>query len=222
MKAPEFEIIKPLKIDAFSKTDLALYEGEQVIVRTLDQSNFAANAIARWLAKRERNILRRLNGLNSDHLPKLLYSDRNTLIRSYMDGVPLVDAGKQTSRFYEIALEVISKMHALGVIHNDLEKPENWIVLKNGEPGIIDFQLAMHMSGQKNYFFKRLSFEDVRHTLKNKKRYCVDKLTEEEAILKNRRSALNKFWRYGFKPVYNFVTRKIFNYSDRASSQYSN
>lgn len=222
MKAPEFDIIKPLKIDAFSKTDLATYQGEKVIVRTLDQSNPAANTIARYLARRERNILKRLNGLNSPHLPKLLYSDRNTLIRSYMDGVPLVDAGKQRAKFYDIALDVIAQMHSLGVIHNDLEKPENWIVLKNGEPGIIDFQLAIHMSHHKNYFFKRLSFEDVRHTLKNKKRYCTTQLTEEEALLKNRRSALNKMWRYGFKPVYNFVTRKIFNYSDRASSQYSN
>lgn len=222
MGAPEFDIIKPLKVDAFSKTDLAVYQGEKVIVRTLDQSNPAANSIARYLARRERNILKRLNGLNSPHLPRLLYSDRNTLIRSYMDGIPLVDAGKQKPEFYSIALDVIANMHQLGVIHNDLEKPENWIVLKNGEPGIIDFQLAMHMNHQNNYFFKRLSFEDVRHTLKNKKRYCTEALTEEEAALKNRRSALNKFWRYGFKPVYNFVTRKIFNYSDRASSQYSN
>ena len=76
MQAPEFEIIKPLKIDAFSKADLAMYQGQQVIVRSLDKSNFAANAIARWLAKRERNILRRLNTLDSEHLPKLLYSDR--------------------------------------------------------------------------------------------------------------------------------------------------
>ena len=222
MSKADFSIIKPLKVDAFSKTDLALYEGQEVIVRTLDHGKFWENAVARWLAKRERNILRRLNTLESPHLPRLLYSDRNTLIRSFIKGTPLIDAGKQTSKFYEQALQVIAQMHQLGVIHNDLEKPENWIVQEDGTPGIIDFQIAMHMSGQKNYFFKRLSFEDIRHTLKNKNRYCVDKLTPEEAVLKDRRSALNRFWRHGFKPVYNFITRKIFNYSDRASSQYSN
>lgn len=221
MTRPDFTVIKPLKIDAFSRTELAWYKEEKVIVRTLDDGNTAETAVARLLAKRERNILRRLGPLNSPYLPKLLHSSKNNLIRSYMDGVPLRDAGKQPPEFYDKALEVIKQMHQAGVIHNDLEKPENWIVMQNGDPGIIDFQLAMYMKRRNNYLFKRLSFEDIRHTLKNKHKFCTVKLTEEEAEIKNRRSTINRIWKHGYKPVYNFVTRKIFNYSDREASKYS-
>ena len=43
-------------------------------------------------------------------------------------------------------------LHQQGIVHNDLEKPENWIVMDNGEPGLIDFQLAKYFSKKHFYF----------------------------------------------------------------------
>lgn len=214
--------IQTLKIDQFSKTDLALYNGRKVIIRTFNNGGVFSRIVARWLAKREKNILEKLNVLQNDNFPKLVYSDKYMLIRSYLEGKALVDSGKQDPAFFQEALKLVKLMHNINVVHNDLEKPENWIVQENKLPGIIDFQISTYIPPYMgSYFFKRLAHEDIRHILKNKDRYCTEPLTNEEDLIKNKKSSLNKLWRYGFKPIYNFITRKIFNYSDRNSSKYS-
>jgi len=111
-------------------------------------------------------------------------------------------------------------MHAAGVVHNDLEKPENWLVIQDDVAGIIDFQLAYH-SVKRGRIFNWSVGEDIRHPIKQKNRYCREHMTDEEKRILTNKSGFGRFWTNYVKPVYNFITRKIFNYSDREHSKYS-
>lgn len=217
----EFSIIKTLKIDAFSKTDLAWYENKKVIVRTLNAQNVFKNCIGKTLANREAKALKLLEAIHSPNLPKLIYKDSNYLIRSYIEGTPLNVSEKQDAIFFKKAFELISQIHKVNVVHNDLEKAENWIKMDNGNPGIIDFQIAMCFP-KKSFLYNRLCYEDIRHVIKNKVRHCLESPSEKELKILNRRPKINKIFRNIAKRTYQFFARKIFNYSDRDSSKYSN
>lgn len=90
----EFSILKTLKIDAFSKTDLARYDKQLVIVRSLNCQGWIKNWIGRRLANREARVLDQLakhretakTGAAYPNFPVLLYKDANYLIRSYLSG----------------------------------------------------------------------------------------------------------------------------------------
>ena len=93
--------------------------------------------------------------------------------------------------------------------------------MDNGDPACIDFQLAQHFS-RKTFLFKLLKKIEQRHIIKSKKRFCSSPLSESELKILNNRSLIHKFARQYIKPFYNFITRKLLNYSDRKSDQYSN
>jgi hypothetical protein len=57
--------------------------------------------------------------------------------------------------------------------------------------------------------------EDIRHLLKHKRTYRPDLLTLREQEILNSPSGASRVWMSVFKPVYVFVTRRIFKWSDR-------
>lgn len=225
----EFLILKTLKIDAFSKTDLAWYNEQFVIVRSLNCQGWFKNWIGRRLANREAQVIAHLakqtetskTGVDYPNFPILLYKDSNYLIRSYIPGCPLNRAGKISADYFKKAKNLVKLLHRNHVVHNDLEKAENWIVMNNGQPGIIDFQIAKYFK-QPNKLMHLLMAEDIRHVLKNKARFCSENLKKKEQIRLKQRPKISRWFRGTFKPIYNFITRKLFRYSDRKSSKYSN
>jgi hypothetical protein len=86
--------------------------------------------------------------------------------------------------------------------------------------GIIDFQLAFY-SKKRGKIFHWCVGEDIRHLVKQKNRYSRENMSEEELQILKNKSGFGRFWSNRVKPVYNFITRKIFNYSDREHSKYS-
>lgn len=198
---------------------IELQDKTQAICRRYKSASWIVKPISFLLAKREANMLRLLESLPENRAPRLLTIGKGELIRTYIKGQPLNKIQVPNERFYSSALELVKKMHACGVVHNDLEKPENWVVNQEQEPCIIDFQLALKPSMK--WLFRMLAHEDVRHVLKQKRRFCSVSLSVEENALLQKRSGLGKLWKTYFKPIYNFVTRKIFRYSDRENSRYS-
>ena len=220
MEAANLTIIKVLKRDIFGKIELASLNGSLVICRNYGASRFFARPIALYLAYRERKILQVMEHLNDDRLPRLLHFGKGLHIRSYLEGEALNRRKTPDRNYYEDARELLDKIHACGVVHNDLEKPENWLVIGENTPGIIDFQLAGFFP-KKGKLYRILMREDLRHLIKQKARFSPDRLSGEERIILSNKSFASRMWGKFFKPPYDFVTRKILRYSDRAHSEHS-
>ena len=219
-KQPSYTIIKTLKIDMFGIISLATYQNQTVIIRDLNIKNQWYKMVAKYLNYNEVRILKKINRLKSPNFSQLIKSRPNYTIRSYISGTPINQyPEKLNEAFYKKAFELVQTLHRNGIVHNDLEKVENWIVMDNGEPAFIDFQLAKHFS-RKSSLFKLLKKVELRHIIKSKKRFCGSPLNESELKILNNRSLIHKFSIQFIKPCYNFITRKLFNYSDRKSDQY--
>ena len=106
------------------------------------------------------------------------------------------------------------RMHAAGVLHNDLAKEPNWLVAPDGRPALVDFQLAMRPRFR-GRLFRMLAYDDLRHLLKHKRTYCPESLTARQRAMLARRSPLAALWARTGKPLYRFVTRGLLGWSDR-------
>jgi len=181
------------------------------IRRNTDDAVFGLRWVARWVAGREARALRALAGI--DGLPQLLRLDRHGLERSYIGGQPMQEAKPRDLAYYRAARKLVLALHRRGVAHNDLAKEPNWLVRDDGTPAVIDFQIAW-FSPRRSRFFRLLAHEDLRHLLKHKRHYSPNSLTPTERRVLARRSWLARTWKATGKRIYNFVTRRIFNYRD--------
>lgn len=203
---------KLLKKDLFGEVRLGCDNDVPVIIRDIS----AARPWIRWLARRlmarEATALAALDELPG--VPKLLRSDKDKLVRSYVRGSPMHLAKPTDRHYFASAAALLRRMHRAGVVHNDLAKEPNILVDMNGDPAFIDFQLAW-FSHHRNRFFRVLGREDVRHLLKHKRTYCSQHLTAREKKLLSNPSILSLVWMKTVKPIYLFITRRIMGWSDR-------
>ena len=219
-KHSSYKILKTLKIDIFGTIYLATYQNQTVIIRDLGIKNKLHKIVAKYLNFNEVRILKKINKLYSHNFPKLIKSTSDYTIRSYISGTPINRYPKKLNEaFYNKALNLVKTLHENGIVHNDLEKSENWIVMDNGEPAFIDFQLSKYFS-RKTYNIQLLKKIELRHIIKSKKKYCIASLNESELKILKNKNIIHKLVRILIKPIYNFVTRRILNYSDRKSDQY--
>ncbi|MBI5364819.1 MAG: hypothetical protein HZA53_16705 [Planctomycetes bacterium] len=192
-----------------------------------------SRAVARLLARRERRALERLAGLA--HVPRLVRDDalvflpsldgrtpraEDVLVRSWLEGAPLHLATALPRDFFERLDELVLAVHARGVCHNDLHKEQNVLVLVDGRPALVDFQLAsVHAEGSRAVRVRAL--EDLRHVEKHRRRYTRWGRGPDGAHEPTRgagaelsRSLLARAWRKSGKPVYNAVTRGLLRTRD--------
>ena len=116
--------------------------------------------------------------------------------------------------YFRAASRLLRRLHAANVIHNDLAKETNWLVTPDGRPALVDFQLAMTLT-HRGAFARALGHDDIRHLLKHKRTYLPERLTAREKRILATPSLLNRAWMASGKPVYLFVTRRIFRWRDR-------
>ncbi|HEY4556248.1 MAG TPA: phosphotransferase, partial [Lysobacter sp.] len=156
--------------------------------------------------------LRRVAGLPD--MPQLLRWDGRRLDRSYMEGAAMYQRPPRGDlAYFRDARRLLQQLHRRGVAHNDLAKEANWLVLEDGRPGLIDFQLATH-GDPRSRWMRLLAREDLRHLLKHKRTYCGHALTPVERRVLKRRSWLREAWFATGKPVYRFVTRRVLKWED--------
>ncbi len=203
---------KLLKKDVFGQVSLVRSEAGPLVRRDTRDAPLAVRWLARRLLAREARALAALESL--DGIPALIRSDKATLDRSYIDGVPMQEGRPENIEYFKEASRVLRRMHRLGVVHNDLAKEPNFLLTSDGKPAIIDFQLSWY-TRERGPVFRALAREDIRHLLKHKRTYCPDRLTKRERAILDNPSMMSKLWMKTGKPVYLFITRKILGWQDR-------
>jgi RIO-like serine/threonine protein kinase len=177
----------------------------------------AARPWARWLARylmrRERIALAHLAG-TLEGVPRVLGADHATLTRAWIDGTPMHLARPRNPGYFRAALRLLRRLHAAGVLHNDLAKETNWLVTPEGLPALVDFQLASVVE-RRGKLARSRGHDDLRHLLKHKRTYLPERLTAREKRVLARRSLVSRIWMATGKKVYLFITRKVFHWRDR-------
>jgi predicted Ser/Thr protein kinase len=184
-------------------------------VHILRDSN-AASVWVRWLARRMLQREARVLGVlaDVDGVPKLLAVERDSLCRSFLSGKPMHVGKPSAPNYFVAAAKLLRRLHQLGVVHNDLAKEPNLLVLNDGSPGFLDFQLAWLMP-RRGRLFRSLAYDDLRHLLKHKRTYCPQNLTRRELAILANPSLPSRAWTRTVKPVYLFITRRLLSWEDR-------
>jgi predicted Ser/Thr protein kinase len=168
--------------------------------------------LARWLARREARALTRLAGI--DAVPRLIGFRAGRLTRGWIDGAPMQKAKPDDPAYYRAALQLLRRLHARRVVHNDLAKEPNWLVTPSGRPALVDFQLAW-TARRRGRLFRALAHDDLRHLLKHKRSYLPARLTARERRILATPSLPSRLWMRTGKQVYLFITRRILHWADR-------
>jgi RIO-like serine/threonine protein kinase len=182
------------------------------VERDTGQARWWLRPLARSLARREARALRNLRGIAG--VPQLLQWDGRRLRRSWIEGRPMQQARPADPAYFREALRLLRRLHAAGVLHNDLAKEPNWLVTADGRPALVDFQLAARPR-LRGAVFRTLAYDDLRHLLKHKRSYCAPRLSERQRRILARRSIISGAWTRTGKPIYRFITRGLLGWSDR-------
>ena len=202
----------PLKADTFGRILLVEDPGGRFVRRDIGGVPWWAHWLARVLAAREARVLRALP--DGHWLPRVLRWDGVHLDRTYLEGDAMYQrAPRGDLAYFRAARRLLQQLHRHGVAHNDLAKEANWLVLADGGPGLIDFQLAV-TGPPRARWLRLLAREDLRHLLKHKRMYCRERLTPVERRLLARTSWVRDAWFATGKPVYRLVTRRLLGWRD--------
>ncbi|MEO6169754.1 MAG: serine/threonine protein kinase [Lysobacter sp.] len=204
--------VEALKADSFGRISLMRGIDGLFVRRDLAFVPVWLRFPAWWLARREARGLQQVAGL--EDVPRLLRWDGRRLDRSYMAGGPMYlvpPHGDLT--YFRRARRLLGQLHRRGLAHNDLAKEANWLVLPDGRPAIIDFQLAVR-GAPRSRWMRLLAREDLRHLLKHKRTYCPQHLSPVERRVLKRHSWVRDAWFATGKPVYRFITRRLLHWED--------
>jgi hypothetical protein len=202
------------KRDIFSETISGHLEGHAdfpVVLRKLDTVPLYAKPIAWALARKEIKGLRAVQGIEG--CPILVRVDNTGLLRSWTKGTPLQLAKPSHSAWYRDAKRLLREMRRAGVTHNDIAKPQNWLMTPEGRAAVIDFQLAS-THRRRGKLFRVMAREDLRHLLKQKRAYAPHLLTPSETRMLTQKALPARLWMATGKRLYNFITRRLMNWSD--------
>jgi hypothetical protein len=174
-----------------------------------------ARPLARHLLRREHRALARLSlGDGTTGVPAVLDLEPGLLTRRWIEGTPMHLAKPRSPAYFRAAAKLVRRLHTSRVIHNDLAKETNWLVTPEGQPALVDFQLAMTL-GRRGALARSLGHDDIRHLLKHKRSYLPERLTAREKRILATPSLASRLWMASGKKVYLFVTRRILHWRDR-------
>lgn len=202
-----------LKRDVFSETHKGHFEGapqRAVIRRIVSASPWWSRPLAWTLARREIAALKAVRGVKGT--PQLISTDRHGLYRHWTEGTPLHLARPADPAWYRDAFRLLRQMRRMGITHNDLAKPQNWLMAPDGSAEVIDFQLAS-LHRRRGRLYRVMAYEDFRHLLKQMRAFAPELMTPTARRILARRSLPSRIWMATGKKVYNGVTRG-FGWSD--------
>ncbi|NMG41374.1 phosphotransferase [Chelativorans sp. ZYF759] len=210
----EFVTRLVLKRDLFSETrkgHLASAPDRPMIRRDVSAAPAWSRPLGWLLARREIATMRALDGVPGT--PHLVSVDADGLLRTWTEGAPLHLARPADRAWYADAFRLLRALRRAGITHNDLAKPQNWLMTPDGRAAIIDFQLASRHR-RRGPFYRLLAYEDFRHLLKQMRAFAPELMTPTAKRILKRRSLPSRIWMATGKRLYNLVTRGIFRWSD--------
>ncbi|MEW9836696.1 serine/threonine protein kinase [Mesorhizobium marinum] len=203
-----------LKRDLFSETHkghLAGAPDQAVARRVVTAAPLWSRPLAWLLANREIRALRAVADIEGT--PHLISVDGDGLLRTWTDGAPLHLARPDDPRWFADAFRLLRALRRAGITHNDLAKPQNWLMTPDGRAAVIDFQLASRHR-RRGLVYRLMAYEDFRHLLKQMRSFAPHLMTPTAKRLLKRRSLPSRVWMATVKPIYNLVTRGVFRWSD--------
>lgn len=204
--------VATLKRDVFGTVTLVRVANGLAVRRDTRRARWWTMWLARRLALREAKALAAAAAVPD--IPRLISWDGRVLVRSWLEGRPMHQARPEDPAYFRAALALVRKLHTAGVVHNDLAKEPNWLVLPDGRPAMVDFQLAW-APRRRGPMFRLLGREDLRHALKHKRWYCPAALSTRERAILGKRGWPSRVWMATGKKVYVFVTRRLLGWADR-------
>lgn len=151
------------------------------------------SVFARYLARREYGILKKLQGLKG--VPggvQLINGTR--LIRDFIEGGHLKEenAGDLPDTFYRKLERLVQDMHDKDIAHLDLRHLKNVVVGEQGQPFIVDFETAVDLTSVSLFpsLQNLLKWVDESALLRIKNRYFDHLMTEKD------RQAIQNFYRW--------------------------
>lgn len=206
-----------LKQDVFSTVERGHFRGDQgeseAVLRRIDLVPWWTFGIARHFLHREARALATAGAFGI--APRLLFEGRLSLVRSWIDALPLQIAKPHGDlAYFRSAKRALRAIHRQRLTHNDLAKEQNWLRTPDGRAALTDFQLATRFS-RRHALFRLAAYEDLRHLLKHKRRYAPDSITASERRILARKSWPTRIWMATGKRVYYWVTRGLLNFTDR-------
>jgi predicted Ser/Thr protein kinase len=182
--------------------------------------------LGRWLCEREVWYLNAVGQV--DGVPRILSTfGRTALIREFVPGKNLREHGKYAGLrddFFPRLKAILARVHAAGISHNDLSKPENILVNDDGQPILIDFQIALG-AGSARWSPRRLLGPFVRymqgvdryHLRKIHRRYRPFDFTEAELAAARKKGLivhLHSYIRRPYRSVRHFVLDRYLTTDD--------
>jgi hypothetical protein len=209
-----------LKQDVFSTVERGFYtapDGDvESVMRRIDLVPWWSHGIARHFLKREARALAIAGRLKV--APALLHQGQRVLFRSWIEALPLHIAKPEGDlAYFQSAKRALRALHRQNVTHNDLAKEQNWLRTPDGRCMLTDFQLATCFRSR-HALFRLAAYEDLRHLLKHKRKYAPQSLTPVEKRVLAKKSLPTRIWMATGKRVYYWITRGIFNFTDREGS----
>jgi serine/threonine protein kinase len=133
--------------------------------------------LGRFLCRREMLYYQLLDGIHG--VPRLLgqYGEAG-LVRQFIPGCNLREYRAHSTpdqSFFPSLSHILEQVHARGITHNDLSKPENVLVTEEGAPVLIDFQIAL-AAGTWRWPIVRLFGRQLMRYLQKIDRYHLGKL----------------------------------------------
>ena len=174
--------------------------------------------LGRRLADREIFYLEQTAGIPG--MAKLIGRiGRTGFVREYIPGCHLREyrrAEKLSREFYTTLVSSVAALHARGISHNDLSKPENILVQPDGLPVIIDLQIATRFrSGLPgvmqigNAILRYMQSVDRYHINKHRRHDRPEDFSPEELRRAKRKGLLLTLHAWVLRKPYRFVRHRV-------------
>ncbi len=140
--------------------------------------------IGRKMLGREFEAYQRVQGIPG--IPRCFgMLDDQFLVLEYVEGKGLREPDNglvDREAFFAELLEIIKKMHLVGVTHNDLKRKDNILVTMTGQPVLLDFGLSYLRKGeQENTLFRLLKRMDYNSWIKIKYDNATEMITDADS-----------------------------------------
>lgn len=205
-----YERVETFKHDFFAAT--GLYRGPTGLVvakinRVTPLFGLPLEWAGRFLARREIGFYRVLQDVPG--IPALIGTvGRTGFLHAYVPGHPLGRREAVGDRFFDDLLALVGTLHNRGIAYVDLNKRQNILVGDDGQPHLIDFQIALGgphsvlpRSAPLRWLLARFQYGDLYHVLKHKHRLRPDQMTGPEQSIVGQLSVWIRLHRWIARPL---------------------